>query len=656
MTEILPDPQKAFFAQDPTILRDPKQQKKKPGPTKEASHRAHASALGGAYLQYRAHMLQQLSAELKKMGMNAARFPLMAAASLAWNLYVPRWLSLTAPYLVQGYILGMKSARAGEVPEAELKEIATAYALELGNHINKVSADAMISGFQAQVNRKVPAQLAARRVIQAYGVPKRGMNTLVSIWESDEAKRLTDMPLPSNKEMRARYIIETQNALRARQVGETEAWSAYTQGKQLVWAYQQKHGVIPKDARRMWITANDERVCPVCGPLNERTAPIREKFQTGNGKLWSPPAHVNCRCDVALDLNPGKDIDGALRALLSSEAVSKARPGDPYDRDEGGRFASRESRGTGGAARPVKAQEPIKLKPLQLPGVDLTRTDQLQSLRLNKLQPLQGLKPLQLKGGTESSAKLQQAKLNSRLKDKQLVVRLDHPLLQSPIKPLKPVPTGQGEWKPRKYPLVTLVTDWGDSPVDYDDIYILLDGNQKWYEVIPGKDGFTKYSEGLNRAINDHWRAFEKEQIENYYSDDFPIEKKTWYGADGRPYFIDDGAFIDAVIEAYNDIPPGQTDMVDLYGFGENADAKTRVRLSDLAEYMGIYEEVAASKPHLVVTWYEMPGVTRAKPGMDEYENPGKWKLTRDAAEDPSTGLSHYPYQIHEANPEDLDS
>lgn len=654
MTEVLPDPTEAFFAQDPTILREPERTARVEG-TRRSPVVPVAIGLGGAYLAYRTHMIQRLHQELQNLGPRITQHALLTLASGIWNVFIPQWISMTAPYLAQGYMIGARAARAGTVPDDVLKQIAEGYAEQLGMHINDVSAKAMASGFQAQVNRKAPPQLAARRVADAYGVPRKTMNSLVNIWESDEAKKLTDIPLPSAKEQRAKYVIETQNALRARQVGDTESWAAYTQGKQLVWMYGQQHGTIPKYARRVWITAHDERVCPVCGPMDGVAAPIGKKFPTSDGEYWTPPAHINCRCEVVLDLSPDKDADESLRALLQAEAVSKARPGDPYDRDEGGRFAASERRKVRGKPVAVKSTEPIKLQPLQLPGTDLTRTDKLQPLALNKLQPLKGLKPLELKGGTASSDKLKQAKLNSRLKDKQLVVRLDHPLLQSPTKPLKPVSTGQGEWKPRKYPLVTLVTDWGEAPVDYNDIYILMDGDQAWYEVIPGRDGFTKYSEGLNRAINDHWTAFEKQRIEDYYSDDFPVEKKTWYASDGRPYFIDDGAYIDAVIEAYNDIPPGQSDVIDLYGFGENADAKTRVKLSDIAEYMGIYEAVAENKPHLVVTWYEMPGVTQASSGTDEYSNPGKWKLVKDAAEDPSTGLTHYPYQIHEAMPEDLE-
>jgi SPP1 gp7 family putative phage head morphogenesis protein len=44
----------------------------------------------------------------------------------------------------------------------------------------------------------------------------------------------------------------------------------------------------------IWETANDERVCPVCGALHGK----REDDWNG---LRSPPAHPRCRCGVRLE-------------------------------------------------------------------------------------------------------------------------------------------------------------------------------------------------------------------------------------------------------------------------------------------------------------------------------------------------------------------
>src|SRR6478609_1524405 len=112
--------------------------------------------------------------------------------------------------------------------------------------------------------------------------------------------------------------------------------------------YKQQEGIVPRNAKRTWVTAKDERVCPSCGPLHRQSAPIGEKFKEG---VWTPPLHVNCRCDVILDFKPN-DIDEDLASLFEYQEVGKAYGSDHYDRDKTGRFATVESRGR--KPRPTK--------------------------------------------------------------------------------------------------------------------------------------------------------------------------------------------------------------------------------------------------------------------------------------------------------------
>ena len=52
----------------------------------------------------------------------------------------------------------------------------------------------------------------------------------------------------------------------------------------------------------VWLTAMDDRVCPICGPLEgvKETSPGSGQWlNPEDGLHYSPPAHVRCRCDVA---------------------------------------------------------------------------------------------------------------------------------------------------------------------------------------------------------------------------------------------------------------------------------------------------------------------------------------------------------------------
>ena len=77
--------------------------------------------------------------------------------------------------------------------------------------------------------------------------------------------------------------------VRAEMVAVTEVTRAYAEGNRASW---RESGVIEQ---REWRTANDELVCPICGPLAGQIAGLDESFPDGSD---GPPAHVRCRCWV----------------------------------------------------------------------------------------------------------------------------------------------------------------------------------------------------------------------------------------------------------------------------------------------------------------------------------------------------------------------
>ena len=77
---------------------------------------------------------------------------------------------------------------------------------------------------------------------------------------------------------------------RAQLIAQTESTRAFVEGNRIAW---EKSGVV---AREEWQTAVDERVCPVCLPLNtKQNQKLGGPFAGG----YRPPAHVGCRCALA---------------------------------------------------------------------------------------------------------------------------------------------------------------------------------------------------------------------------------------------------------------------------------------------------------------------------------------------------------------------
>lgn len=92
----------------------------------------------------------------------------------------------------------------------------------------------------------------------------------------------------------ARAMLEPLfGPVRAQMIAATEVTRATSQA---VVMYQQALRERGFTTVRRWLTAEDERVCPICGALDHKTEDVwAQEFPDG------PPAHVNCRCQVVLE-------------------------------------------------------------------------------------------------------------------------------------------------------------------------------------------------------------------------------------------------------------------------------------------------------------------------------------------------------------------
>lgn len=78
-------------------------------------------------------------------------------------------------------------------------------------------------------------------------------------------------------------------ASRAELIATTEMTRAKSQAQQATATYLRRYGI---NTTYVWRTANDERVCPICGPRDGQT--VMEDML--------PPAHPRCRCAALLEV------------------------------------------------------------------------------------------------------------------------------------------------------------------------------------------------------------------------------------------------------------------------------------------------------------------------------------------------------------------
>lgn len=108
-------------------------------------------------------------------------------------------------------------------------------------------------------------------------------------------KKATDLSI--------RYAAK-QHRYRGYNIARTELAFAYNQGSYQGTKQAQAAGYIG-DVEKVWCTADDERVCPICGALEGVSVAMDEDFNFQTKLIGRnptirrvPPAHPSCRCAV----------------------------------------------------------------------------------------------------------------------------------------------------------------------------------------------------------------------------------------------------------------------------------------------------------------------------------------------------------------------
>lgn len=126
-------------------------------------------------------------------------------------------------------------------------------------------------------------------------------------------------------ELKARVadIYDAARGKRAEKIARTEVLRATNFATQE--AYRQSGVVEGKE----WLTALDDRVCPICDPLDGKIVGLKKSFETSVGSVDYPPAHPACRCTtipvLAERAKEEKEIEKEEMEEEREELVKKAK-------------------------------------------------------------------------------------------------------------------------------------------------------------------------------------------------------------------------------------------------------------------------------------------------------------------------------------------
>jgi hypothetical protein len=266
-----------------------------------------SDAIEAALMAARLRMIEEMKTEVRGLA-EPTHAQMLRAADLAWQAVFWRYRKISAPIMADAYIRAYRAAGAGDVPMSVIYDLADKHAEKIGDYFHSTSRDALAEGFNILVNRRVPAKAAADRVLDAYGLTPRQMRGFTS---NKQFAVPIESPAWFDVKARARLYIDRSLTQRVKKLAKQEEHNIDEQAKQFAWMWMQDKGQLTEKAQKMWITAKDERVCPVCGPLHGKKVGINDQFKTAEGVFWTPGLHPNCRCVVRLIENRfSKNLQG----------------------------------------------------------------------------------------------------------------------------------------------------------------------------------------------------------------------------------------------------------------------------------------------------------------------------------------------------------
>ena len=291
-----------------------------------------SEAIEAALVMARLSVITAAKAEVAQLTGEMSAAKLIGAADLAWQLYAPKFVRTLGPVFAAQYYETMKAAGAGEIPMSTVYALAEQHASRIGTYYHESNRTALVSGFNTFVNRRMTERVAADRVLDGYGLTSRGMAGYTSR-ALDKAATSTPLKL----KQRALDYIGTSVRRRSKIFATQEEHNISQQAEQIAWMWLQDKGKLTPAAEKVWITARDEKVCKICGPMHNTRVLLSERFTLPNQtKIYVPGVHPNCRCTVRLLDHPWNVAGTVTKADWDPQ--EHPRGGDP---ENAGRFSAK---------------------------------------------------------------------------------------------------------------------------------------------------------------------------------------------------------------------------------------------------------------------------------------------------------------------------
>jgi len=192
---------------------------------------------------------------------------------------------------------------SGSLPEAEA--IAQRFAAELVVQVSAETRAAIRQVIVDAIAQGIPPYEAAKLIVGTLqGTGQQGVAGLTVRQAKAVAnfrRQLINVGVPVVKvDGKVSRYAKKLLRMRARNIARTESMSAINRGVKEAWR-QNKKALGYRGLVEEWIVTPDDRLCPVCLPLDGVQANDEGNF----ADYSNPPAHPQCRCTMGLVVGTG---------------------------------------------------------------------------------------------------------------------------------------------------------------------------------------------------------------------------------------------------------------------------------------------------------------------------------------------------------------
>lgn len=182
----------------------------------------------------------------------------------------------------------------GTNPAAQ--RVAARQAARLVTNVSLETLAALRAVVVRAIREGIPPYDAARIIRELVGMTTQQAQAAMNYREE-----LIDQGLPLE---RVNTLVDRYAAKKIREraetIARTEIMDALNEGSEESWREAQAEGLLGDGAKKEWMVAPDDRLCPSCEPMDGVAVPLGDDFSTPLGKVSGPPLHPNCRCTTAV--------------------------------------------------------------------------------------------------------------------------------------------------------------------------------------------------------------------------------------------------------------------------------------------------------------------------------------------------------------------